>query len=63
VKLLPDCLDIDCYELAVVDPGAIGGNCPTKCSVEWRPFDINAPLFGSYRSRNRDYNIGPLWTK
>ena len=25
--------------------------------LEWRPFAINAPLFGAYGSRNRDKNI------
>jgi len=33
------------------------GQPPPKrlwCPVQWRPFDINAPLFGAYRSRIRD---------
>jgi len=33
------------------------GNCPPKRlwhPVEWRPFAINAPLFGAHGSRNRD---------
>ena len=37
--------------------GAVWGNFPSKRLgrfVEWRSFDINAPLFGAYRSRYRD---------
>jgi len=33
------------------------GQLPPKClwcPLEWRPFAINAPLFGAHGSRNRD---------
>jgi len=44
----------------VADPGgAVWGNCPPKPlwrPLEWRPFAINAPLFGAHGSRNRFKN-------
>jgi len=39
--------------------GRIWGNCPPKPlwrPLEWRPFAINAPLFGAHGSRNRFKN-------
>jgi len=37
---------------SVADPGAVWGNFPPKRL--WRPADKNAPLFGAYRSRNKN---------
>jgi len=62
----------------VVDPGdAVWGKCPLKRLsrlVKWRPFEINSPLSGVYRNRNRAkkysepkvlkvnfYVASPLW--
>jgi len=40
-----------------VDPGGSLGQLPPKHlwrPLQWRPFSINAPLFGVHQSRNRD---------
>jgi len=34
--------------------GEVWGNCPPK--PQWRPFAINAPLYGALGSRNRFEN-------
>jgi len=50
-EILPAMCD-DALSQCLIQGGQFGVTDPPKRL--WRPFDINAPLFGAYRSSNRD---------